>query len=813
MRNKLLALILVLMFSVTMLNVLPVTTNTAIQATHPATQVNNTLADGETYSMRVPILEDESVDTTNPNSNFAGSLTGGGLWVGSNPLGSGRARSWMKFDLSHVPEEIAINRAVFKGYLNSEYNASGADEPIGIYYSEDDSWSAGSITWNTQPTFSVDPVDVIDSPASPSMFVPDEWYGWDVTSSVAASLSGDKILSLVMKEVEETVPYDTWKYFSEEESPLNTPTQLEIEYVVPGINSLAVDGHMNSPLIDYIQSDTPDFSWNPVLQSGDFQRDLQLEVWNNSLYNDSMFMQEKHSAVGTFFSGAVSTNSRPFGINEEMRFQFKYNQQLVPQTGIIDKLFFEMLEESGTIVLENLSIFLLGVDSVTSLTSNFASNYEGREPVQVLYRESYTATVTNNWLEIDVENTFMLSESTSLIIEVRFSNNTGDLLGALQTLGQGGSVAYEYGAGSQTATTATYLYDRTHGLRVEIATDTILETGTTSNHFPFGTDAGYQGRYQVKYNQSLIGHEGLIDKLYFSTNYYDAETTFENFSVYLLETPVDGMLNGTVLDENYGGLTPTLVLFAESFTVQNIGYTLVIDVNNIFYYTNSEDLLIEFRWDSKDSTDISIHRDLNVGGYRAYELRYLSTDFLNSDDVGNALYVDFIYDTTSVQYCDCFPLVNGTEYYLRVRISDSTGVWSDWATKTFKYEVLTSAPEWEGPINNPDPGVVGRPVSVSINVTYFLGINSVLFEIDGTNHSMTGSDDTFAYTWTPMAAANVTYTIYMESAIGTWSSVSGEFSVIESGGLVIDPMLLAIIGIGAVIVIIVIIIVMKRSKK
>ncbi|TFH02344.1 MAG: DNRLRE domain-containing protein, partial [Candidatus Thorarchaeota archaeon] len=670
MKYRLVAIMLVLMFSVTTLSVLPVTMDTTTLAAHPALEVKNTLADGETYSMRIPILEDESVLDSNPGANYAASLVGGGLWVGRDDGGSGQARAWMKFDLSHVPKEIAIIRAVWKGYLNSEYNTSGADEPVGVYYSEDDSWTATTITWNNQPVFSVSPVDVIDSPAEPAMFVPDEWYEWDVTSSVIASLNDDKVLSLVMKEVEETVTYDTWKYFNEEESTVGPASQLEIEYVVPGLNTLAVDGHTSSPLIDYIQSDAPDFSWNPVLQSGDFQRDFQLEVWNNSLYNDSMFMQEKHSAVGTFFSGAVSGNNRPFGIDDEMKFQFKYIKSLVPKTGIIDKLFFEISEDSGTIVLENLSIFLLGVDSVTDLTSDFVANYEGREPIQVLYRRSYSATATDNWLEIDIENTFMLSKSTSLIVELRFSDNTGDLLYALQTTGQGGSVAYT--VGDMESTTAVILADRTHGLRVEIATDTILDSTGVYNSFPFGADSGYDGRYQVKYNQSMIDHEGLIDKLYFSTRVFGAETTYENLSIYIVETPVDGKLNATHMDENYGGLSPTLVLYAESYTVQNLGYTLVIDVNNIFYYTNTNDLLIELRWDDKDSTAITTARVIGVGGYRAYDLRHGSTNYLGESDLANALYIDFIYDTTSFQYCSCFPLVNGTEYYLRVKISDST---------------------------------------------------------------------------------------------------------------------------------------------
>ncbi|MGY5859976.1 MAG: DNRLRE domain-containing protein [Candidatus Thorarchaeota archaeon] len=811
MRNKLLAFMLVLMFSVTIISVLPVTSNIAPLAARPEPVLENTLADGETYSMRIPVYEDESVTQNHPDQNYDGNFAFGGLFVGRDGGGSNFSRSWLKFDLAHVPGEIAITRAVYKAYLNYEYNLTGGDEPIGVYYSEDDSWADTTITWNNQPAFAVTPEDVIDGPADPDMFVLDEWYGWDVTDSVVSSLNGDKMLSLVMKEVGENHLRHTWKYFIEADASINPPTHLEIEYIVPGVQALAVDGHTSSPLIDYIQDDCPEFSWDPVLQSGDFQSDFQLEVWNNTHYNDTMMMQEKHDYVGTFFSGAVTTNTRPFGSALEMRFQLKYQESLVPKTGIVDKLYFEMADP-GTIILENLSVFLLGVDSSTDLTSDFEANYEGRDPTQVLYRETFQATVTDDWLEIDVENTFMLSEDTSLIVEFRFSNNTGDHPRAVQTLGQGGSDAYTHGVGAMESTTADFTHDRTHGFRVGLATDTVLAPPGTNNWFPFGADPGYDGRFQSKYNQSLIGHEGLIDKLYFRTSVYDAETTFENLSIYLLETPVEGALNGTHLDENYGGLTPTLVLYEESYTVQNLGYVLVIDVDNTFYYTDTQDLLIELRWDDKDSAAMLTDQVSGAGGYRAYDLNW-GGDYLGQSSSALALFVDFIYDTNSFEYFSCMPLVNATEYFMRVRISDSTGVWSNWATKAFTYEPLNSTPEWDGPINSPDPAIVDAAVTVSIDVTYFLGVGAVWFEMGGSNYSMAQtSGDTYEYSWTPTAAANVTYTIYMESEIGTWSSVSGIVQVVEGGGFPIDPTLLLIIAGVGVVLLIVIVIVMKRKK-
>ncbi|MGQ4911864.1 MAG: hypothetical protein ACP6KW_06790 [Candidatus Thorarchaeota archaeon] len=58
---------------------------------------------------------------------------------------------------------------------------------------------------------------------------------------------------------------------------------------------------------------------------------------------------------------------------------------------------------------------------------------------------------------------------------------------------------------------------------------------------------------------------------------------------------------------------------------------------------------------------------------------------------------------------------------------------------------LSSSPEWEGPVIDPDPATAGSPVTVSVNGTYFLGVNSVLFEMDGVNYSMSGTGDTYSY--------------------------------------------------------------------
>lgn len=124
--------------------------------------------------MIVHVLEDESVSSNNPNSNYDANLAGGGVWVGYEPV-DGYVRAWLKYDLAHIPKEIGILSAQIHLYCDSEYETT-TDLPIGIYYSDNDTWSETAITWNNQPNFDASPADTIDSPPSPDMITPSTWY-------------------------------------------------------------------------------------------------------------------------------------------------------------------------------------------------------------------------------------------------------------------------------------------------------------------------------------------------------------------------------------------------------------------------------------------------------------------------------------------------------------------------------------------------------------------------------------------------------------------------------------------------------------
>jgi hypothetical protein len=242
-----------------------------------------------------------------------------------------------------------------------------------------------------------------------------------------------------------------------------------------------------------------------------------------------------------------------------------------------------------------------------------------------------------------------------------------------------------------------------------------------------------------------------------------------------------------------------------------VGYAIVFDLDNSFHYSGEHDLLFDMQWGNVTTGSISVLRDLDAGGYRAWDL-YDGGQQNGNDTRTYQMYIDFVHPENSIEY-DGTALTNTTTYYWRVRTCDSIGIWSDWTNQQFKYEELSSVPEFSAPLANPSPVFVDSPVTVSINVTYFLGIHDVLLEFGGSNHSMTADGDTYSFALTPTTLANITFTIYMESNIRTWSSTSGLIVVTPAplGGLD-STTLLIIIAAGAVILIIILVLVFKKKK-
>ena len=674
--KKITPLILIAFFCISLVPQLTITSVCSESTTIlPASPTTPSAEIDEGQEVLIPVWEDETVANSSPYTNWDGSQSAGGLYVGMEVNDESLSRSFLKFDLRNYPANLGYHAAYLYVYLNAEYLVwADQDVPIGTYYSSDDSWSEKTITWNNQPSFNVAPTDVIDYPASPDMFDPGNWYAWDITGDVAATLAGDGVLTEVLRITDEVTPSSCWKYFTEYEYDDVYSAYIALEYNEPVATNLALNGDSESPYTDYVGS--------PAILTWDIegdgpnegQRNYDIEVYDepgtagNLVYSDSQIQPY------TVFDAGGLTNTRPFGTSSEMRFQFKYGDDLITRSGVIDKLLFETNTESATISFENISIYMLSVNNTDALGLTFVENYNGSLPTPVFHRELYQAHVVNYWIEFDIDNFFYVNERSSLIIEFRWSDKALPDVMSLHTTGASGSVAYAYGPGASTSPTADYAYDRTHNLKVAFLSEVVSSDGPGLNSYPFGTPA--QGVFQLKYNKSLISETGIIDKLYFSTDSFSGVPILENLKIWMAETPVEGP-PGTTLADNYGGATPVLVLDESTYEARNLGHTIEFDIDNVFQYTGEHDLLIEIRYSSRTGDNIKLFRTYPGGAYRAgntADYQATTTTFL--DQIAYDLDISFARPAM-VDLTDF--LTQGEYYYARVRPCDTTGYWGEWS--------------------------------------------------------------------------------------------------------------------------------------
>ena len=788
-----------------------VPTDPVLSVGEPETNSLGITSDGATTgTLRIRVVEDVGVaNGTYANTNY-------GAWINDMFVGTGFdgtwtiGRSWFKFDLTHLPKELSVQKATMNVYIEDEW--VDGDEPVGVYHCDDDSWDYMTITWNNQPTISSTPSDFINSPASPDMFVPLNWYSWEVTSDVRSSLNaGDMILSEVLKQTVEVGTQNAFWYPMRVTTDKFTAAYLEIEYTKPSTTDLSVDGISSGPLLEYINSPCPELGWTfSDTDYNDFQKDYDVELWNNTYYNDTMLWQAAHEAVSFIYtSGDAGGNYHPFGETGEFRMQMKFPESEFSHSGVVDKLYFTS-NDIGDLQMENLEISLLMVPSSAALTTDFNANYEGQNPTIVLSRDIYEVSVIDDTIEIDVENTFFLNEHLNLIIEIRLTNNAGDLVCLARTESGPGSVATNWGDSQSSIT--TYTAARTYDLKIGFLTSEVFKGDPISdNGFPFDTTAGYAGRFQIKYNKSYISRAGYLDKIYMRGDSLD-DIVFENFKVTVVESPVQGPITNGTWIENYGGATPTVVLDESLYTVKNLGYCLVIDFDNTFYYSNTNDLLFDIQWDSLISGTFRVLYDSPMSSsYRAWDLHYGGGFQIGSGTAGYDLLIDFVNNEDSVPLQGCIILEDGMWYYLRARTCDSFGIWSDWTTLQFKYEVVSEIPSFTTPVAVPDPATVGKDVTISLNVTHSLGIYEVSIEYDGLNHTMSGVGDTYSYTWTPSTAEHLNYTIYMRSNANTWASVDGSLLVRPAAGPLGDLTMILLIGGAAVVIVVLVVVVMKKK--
>ncbi|MCK5560962.1 MAG: hypothetical protein KAJ51_10230, partial [Thermoplasmata archaeon] len=151
------------------------------------------------------------------------------------------------------------------------------------------------------------------------------------------------------------------------------------------------------------------------------------------------------------------------------------------------------------------------------------------------------------------------------------------------------------------ASTAIGVSNPRNNLKFEvISSDEVIHDDHGGGSFwpPFSTNSAM--RDQNLYRQSMIGKAGIIDKIYFMRN-DNNYGSYENFTVFLVNSNVTSL--STFFNSNYGSGTPVEVLHnVTRFFSGKAGEWFEIDVDDIFYYNNQDNLLVEIRWEYTNAT-------------------------------------------------------------------------------------------------------------------------------------------------------------------------------------------------------------------
>jgi hypothetical protein len=164
---------------------------------------------------------DSGIESKFPNDTY-GNLTY--CDVGNNATTI--RRTYIKFDLSTVPANAAVVDADLKLY---HYNGSGTDDfTIGLY-KVTSAWDESTITWNLQPTCSV------DAEITSNITAAIAWKSWDIDTLVQAWLDGSITnYGVVLKDTNES-SVNTIAYFrtSDYTSDTSKRPELVIYYYIP----------------------------------------------------------------------------------------------------------------------------------------------------------------------------------------------------------------------------------------------------------------------------------------------------------------------------------------------------------------------------------------------------------------------------------------------------------------------------------------------------------------------------------------------------------------------------------------------------
>lgn len=182
----------------------------------------------QAYTVQVPTTEkinpsddayvgEDSPDTVYGSANSAR--------LGTRTQTGANRRAFLKFDFSGIPTNAAITEAKLWLRVYSYSNPADEMRRVQSWLVTDDSWTEGTVTWNTQPNLAKN----LDTAYIDGY----KWFSWVVTDFVQDQFWSDNLVSFGIRHRNENLDETARTiYYRSKESDVDHP-YLEVTYAVP----------------------------------------------------------------------------------------------------------------------------------------------------------------------------------------------------------------------------------------------------------------------------------------------------------------------------------------------------------------------------------------------------------------------------------------------------------------------------------------------------------------------------------------------------------------------------------------------------